>query len=287
MQNNTAENIRNMPTIFIFDCNSHFNRIYHTSLDNNGEPTTPTSKGSDGRYNFCIRRVKSLIQREMAFVRSLGFDNTHIVMVLDDPDENFRHEIFPDYKANRPDKPIQYTEQVEVLYEELISDGFPCLRIKGFEADDVIQTLGKKLSFKGVNVIVFSGDKDLMNMINVNTWLFNGKTNTLFDETAVLDKYGVKPSAMFDYLACVGDTADNVPGVRGVGGPTAAAILKNNTLQDYLDDPKILLGKKIKGAKSIMNNIINDREQILLSMELVKLKDDVPLKINFRDMVVK
>ena len=145
-----------------------------------------------------------------------------IAIVFDASGKNFRHEIYPEYKANRPPMPDELRGQLEPLFEAVEALGLPLLRVPGVEADDVIGTLARQASESGVKTLISTGDKDMAQLVDDRTTLVDTMKGVESDPAQVLAKFGVRPDQIIDYLALVGDSSDNIPGVPGVGPKTAA-----------------------------------------------------------------
>jgi len=146
----------------------------------------------------------------------------HFVVVFDAPGKTFRDEMYDDYKANRPPMPDELREQVDPLLEAIPAMGLPLLRINGVEADDVIGTLCRQARETGMDVLVSTGDKDMAQLVDDKVTLVNTMTGTILDREGVKKKFDVFPEQIIDYLALVGDSSDNIPGVPKVGAKTAA-----------------------------------------------------------------
>lgn len=274
------------PLLFAFDTNSHFARIYTKLAPNNKEPVGP-SACHRGEPVFCLKPLLKLIEREIREVNELGFTNSHIVFVFDHSGTNFRHEIYPNYKANRPPKPHSWARQLELAYEMLQAAGYTCLRVANVETDDVLATLGKVLSSHQIETILFTGDKDVMSCCNDFVSVYDGKQGRLIREPQAVERFGVPIGRLLDLLALVGDAADNVPGAPGIGMVTAQKILNHCTLEQALAAPELLCEIKLRGQDGIIKTLQKNVELIKLSRSLVDLKTDVGLGVNFKDMVRK
>lgn len=274
------------PTVYIFDMNSHFARIYSVKTAD-GVPTHTAAFDEEGRPIFCMNDLKSMVQKEMNIVRRAGFDNTHIVMVFDHKDKNFRHEMYDLYKASRPEKPEEWVIQESMMYDMFKGMGYPCLRVPGVEADDVIATLVTKLSKNGITSVMFTGDKDIASLCDENTLMFNGRTKTLMNAQDVHDKYGVPPASMIDFLAMLGDKVDNVPGIDGAGPKSAVLMANAFSIEEFVEQPDRVNDLGIRGAKRIWRFLVEFPEKALLAKALISLKKDVPLNVNLSDLKVK
>ena len=191
----------------LVDGSSYLYRAFHAmpSLTNSkGEPT--------GAMYGVINMLRSLLKE---------YDPEHIAVVFDAKGKTFRDDMYPEYKANRPPMPGELRQQIEPLHDAVRAMGLPLLIVDGVEADDVIGTLARQASAEGIPVLISTGDKDIAQLVDGNVTLINTMTNTTMDHDGVAEKFGVPPEKIIDYLALIGDTSDNVPGVPKVGPKTA------------------------------------------------------------------
>lgn len=194
------------------------------------------------------------------------YEPEHMVVVFDAPGKTFRDTLFPEYKANRPPMPDELRSQIEPLLDIIRAQGYPLLLIPDVEADDVIGTLAQNSTGQ---VIISTGDKDMAQLVNERVHLINTMSNTYSDPAGVVEKFGVTPERIRDYLALIGDKVDNVPGVEKVGPKTAVKWLDQyGSLQNIIDN-----ADKFKGK--IGENLRAAVEQLPLSYELVTIKCDV------------
>lgn len=196
-------------------------------------------------------------------------------VVFDGHGKNFRHEIYPDYKAHRPPVPEDLKAQLPLVRLAASALNFPILEKKGVEADDVIATIAKRLADKGEKVVVVSSDKDLMQLISDNVIMYDPMKSKYLDQAAVYEKFGVGPERVRDALTLIGDSADNIPGAPGIGPKSAADLINDiGTIYD-------ILGQTDKIKQDRRRKIIEENEeQIKLSYELVGLKYDIDVKVN-------
>lgn len=273
------------PFLYAFDVNAIFGRAFpHTDKRVKSGLVNPKDY-LDGNPVYALRETLRIIRSEVNAVERMGLPNTHIVMVCDHPGKNFRHDLFADYKFNRPPKSEERRYQESVLPEMLKAAGYPVLCIDGVEADDVLATLSTKLSSLGIGATVFTGDKDLMSLCNEHTTIYNGKVKKLIHEADVKSKFGVSGELVLDLLSLAGDSVDNVPGVKGISEKSAAELLTQMTLDDIINTPDKILATNLKLRKSICNNLKAAPETAILSRKLVALKCDVTLGMNFNEMV--
>ncbi len=209
---------------------------------------------------------------------------THIALMLDSRKPTFRHERYEDYKAHRPKMPDSLREQTGRVYEVLEALHIPMLQREGYEADDLIGTLAVRAAAEGMESIIYSGDKDFLQLVKPGIWtLAPGRNGEVASRTEqdVIDRIGVPPSQVIDLLALMGDSVDNVPGIPGVGPKTAINMLKAHTsvegIYEHLDSFK---GK----AKERLEQ---NRKEAFLSKELVVIDTDVPIECSWDDLIVK
>ena len=239
--------------LVLVDGSSYLYRAFHVPnlqrLTNSaGEPT--------GAVYGVLNMLHKLIGSE---------EPERIAIVFDASGKNFRHEIYPEYKANRPPMPDELRGQLEPLFEAVEALGLPLLRVSGVEADDVIGTLARQASESGVRTLISTGDKDMAQLVDDRTTLVDTMKGVERDPAKVLDKFGVRPDQIIDYLALVGDSSDNIPGVPGVGPKTAAKWLG---LYEHLDGISAH-ADEIKGK--VGENLRAHLEQLDLARELATI----------------
>lgn len=196
-----------------------------------------------------------------------------MVVVFDAKGKTFRHEMYPEYKANRPPMPEDLRQQIEPLHTLVEALGYPLLSIAGVEADDVIGTLAMRAAAAGQKVVISTGDKDMAQLVNERVSLVNTMSNTVMDEAGVIDKFGVKPDQIIDYLALMGDSSDNIPGVQKVGPKTAVKWLsKYDTLEQVIEHSNEIGGK-------VGENLAAALEQLPLSKQLATIDCNVDLAL--------
>ena len=199
-----------MPTLLLVDGSSYLYRAFHAMPDlrnSQGEPTGAIY----GVLNM-LRRLDSDYKAE---------DIAYKACVFDAKGKTFRDDWYPEYKATRPSMPDDLVRQIEPIHIGVVASGWPILMVDGVEADDVIGTLARQAAAQGIKVVVSTGDKDLAQLVDPHVTLVNTMSNEVLDEAGVLAKFGVPPARIVDYLALIGDTVDNVPGVSKVGPKTA------------------------------------------------------------------
>ena len=252
--------------IFIIDGSSYLYRAYHAM---------PPLTASSGQPTGAIKGVTNMLM-----TLKKDSEGSPIIVVFDAKGKTFRNDIYKDYKANRPPMPDDLREQLQPLKEIVRAIGFPLIEIAGVEADDVIATLVKIAKEKKFKTVISSLDKDLMQLVEdpIST-MMNTMTHQIFNEDKVLEKFGVKPSQIRDMLALTGDTSDNIPGVPKVGQKTAA-----KWLNEYGNIDEIKLNADhIKGV--VGENLRSSLGDLDRNVELVSLKNDVDLGIDFESML--
>lgn len=252
-----------MPLILV-DGSSYLYRAFHA---------LPPLNTSSGQPTGAIKGVISMLRRMQK-----DFPDSPMVVVFDAKGKTFRDELFEHYKAHRPPMPEDLRLQVEPIQEIVQAMGLPLLIIDGVEADDVIGTLAKEHSGNGGAVVISTGDKDMAQLVDLQVTLLNTMTNTRLDSAGVVEKFGVAPELIVDYLALVGDKSDNIPGVPGIGEKTALALLgalgNLDQIYSHLDEVAEL---GFRGAKNMPAKLAEHREQAYLSRSLATIKTDVAL----------
>ena len=243
--------------LLLVDGSSYLYRAFHALPDMRNAAGEPTS-AIYGVLNM-LRRLKK------------DYDADYSACVFDAKGKTFRDDWYPDYKATRPSMPTDLAQQIEPLHQAIRALGWPLLMIDGVEADDVIGTLAKMAEVEGLDTVISTGDKDMAQLVNPHVTLINTMSNETLDEAAVLAKFGVPPTRIVDYLALVGDTVDNVPGVEKVGPKTAVKLLAEYGTLDNL----MAHADTVKG--SVGDNLRRALDWLPMGHKLVTIKADVPL----------
>lgn len=239
------------------DGSSYLFRAYHAMPEfrnSKGEPT--------GAIYGVINMMRSLLA---------SYDTDNIVVVFDAKGKTFRNEMFKEYKANRSKTPPDLISQIAPIHQAITAMGLPILCIPGVEADDVIGTLSEQATKLKIPTVISTGDKDMAQLVNHYVSLINTMTDTTMDENGVIEKFGVRPDQIIDYLTLIGDTADNIPGVPKVGPKTAVKWLDEYKTVDAI----MASAEKIKGK--VGENLRDSLEFLPLSKKLVTIKCDVEL----------
>ncbi len=254
-------------SLLLVDGSSYFFRAFHA---------LPPLTNSKGQATGAIYGVVNMIKKLMAEVNP-----DYVGIVFDAKGKTFRDELYPLYKAHRPSMPAELSSQFPLLIDLLKAMGFPLLVIPGVEADDVIGTLAEQATALHMTTLISTGDKDLAQLVDAHVTLINTMSNQTLDNAKVYTKFGVHPNQMIDYLALVGDTSDNVPGIPNCGPKTAAKWLASyKTLDNLVAHADAITGK-------IGDHLRANLEQLALSKQLVTIKLDVKLPEKITDLTLK
>ena len=260
--------------LILVDGSSYLYRAYHAfpPLTNSaGEPT--------GAMYGVLNMLRSLI---------LQYQPTHAVVVFDAKGKTFRDELFEHYKSHRPPMPDDLRAQIEPLHAMVKAMGLPLMAVPGVEADDVIGTLAREAEKVGRPVLISTGDKDMAQLVTPGITLINTMTNTILGPDEVVTKYGVPPELIIDFLALMGDSSDNIPGVPGVGEKTAQALLQGlGGLDTLYAEPEKIAGLTFRGAKTMAAKLEQNKEVAYLSYQLATIKTDVELDLGCEDLLVE
>lgn len=255
------------PPIILVDGSSYLFRAFHAL------PPLTNSKGLATGAVYGVINMLNKLRDE--------YQPEHMAVVFDAKGKTFRNDLYKEYKAHRPPMPDELRDQIAPLHELVEALGYPMVVIPGVEADDVIGTYAKHATEESIDTLISTGDKDLAQLVNGHVTLINTMSNVVMDEAGVVDKFDVPPSAIIDYLALMGDTADNIPGVPKVGPKTAAKWLKQYETLDNL----VAHADEIKGkvGESLRDNL----EKLPLSKELTTIKCDVELDLGINDLAMR
>ncbi|WP_218768667.1 DNA polymerase I [Vibrio parahaemolyticus] len=251
--------------LILIDGSSYLYRAFHAypGTMSNGEIPTNAVYG-------VVNMLRSMMRQ---------FASERIAVVFDAKGKTFRDEMYSEYKANRPPMPDDLRCQIEPLHNVIRAMGLPLICVPGVEADDVIGTLAYQASQQGMPVLISTGDKDMAQLVDDNITLINTMTNVVMDREGVVEKFGIPPELIIDYLALMGDKVDNIPGVPGVGDKTATALLQGigglTKLYENLDDIAAL---GFRGSKTMAKKLVDNKDNAMLSYELATIKLDVELE---------
>ncbi|WP_285431418.1 DNA polymerase I [Pseudomonas sp. fls2-241-R2A-110] len=258
--------------LVLVDGSSYLYRAFHAL------PPLTTSRGlPTGAVKGVLNMLKSLRKQ---------YPDSPFAVVFDAKGETFRDEMFAEYKANRPSMPDDMRVQIEPLHQSVIALGFPLLCVEGVEADDVIGTLARSSAAADRPVVISTGDKDMAQLVDGHITLVNTMTGSALDVEGVKEKFGVAPEQIIDYLALMGDSSDNIPGVPGIGPKTASGLLVgvNGGLTELYANLDIVPTLPIRGAKTLPAKLEEHKEMAFLSYQLATIKIDVPLDISLDDL---
>ncbi len=244
----------------------------------------PLSRKSDGLPTGAVSGFCSMLFKLLEESRSDVSKNkpTHFAVIFDSARKNFRNEIYSDYKANRAEAPDDLAPQFEYIRKSVEAFNLPSVELLNYEADDLIATYAKKITEAGAKVTVISSDKDLMQLVSNKVKLFDPMKSKLIGEKEVVEKFGVKPTQVIDVQSLAGDSSDNVPGVPGIGIKTAAELInKYKTLENLLKKASEITQNKRREA------LLSNKDKAMISKQLVTLKNDVPLKDEATDFIIK
>lgn len=250
--------------LVLVDGSSFLYRAYHA---------LPPLSNSKGEPTGAIYGVANMLRKLLD-----TYDTPYFAVVFDAPGKTFRNDLFEQYKAQRPPMPDELKLQVTPLKQLIAAMGIPVLEEEGVEADDVIATLSKQAVEQGFDVVVATSDKDLAQLVSDHITLDNTMSETRLDVAGVIQKFGVPPARIVDFLALVGDTSDNIPGIPKVGPKTAAKWLNQYGSLDAL----IANAGEIKGK--VGENLRAHLEQLELSRRLATVHNDVPLPVKPEDL---
>lgn len=255
------------PTLFLIDGSSYIYRAFFA---------LPHLSNSSGMPTNAVYGFTSMLLKVINY-----YQPDYLAIVFDTPAPTFRHEVYQAYKANRPEMPDSLVPQIP--YIKAVVEGFniPALEKEGFEADDLIGTIAKTAEKKGMEVIIVTGDKDLLQLVNTHITVLDTMKDKRFDIKGVIERFGVEPEKATDFLGLVGDSSDNVPGVPGIGEKTALKLIK-----EYGDIATLLKNLEKVSPNKVRENLSKFGDQALLSKQLVTLDTKVPLEYKIEDFKV-
>ena len=253
-----------MPPFVLVDGSYFLFRAFHA---------LPPLTTSTGLHTNAIRGAISAIQKLMRRTQP-----THMAVIFDTPEPTFRHELSPIYKGDRPSMPEELSQQIPYLHALIKAQGIPLYSLPGAEADDIIGTLTKRALAEGHHVLISTGDKDMAQLVNEHVKLEDSFKERVLDEAGVLEKFGVHPHQIIDYLTLMGDASDGIMGVPGVGAKTAAKLLTEyGSLNNIIANVDQLKGK-------ISQNIKDNLENIKIDHQLASIVCDLDLALDWHDL---
>lgn len=260
--------------LVLVDGSSYLYRAFHAF-----PPLTNAAGEPTGAMYGVLNMLKSLISQVQP---------SHIAVVFDAKGKTFRDEMFEQYKSHRPPMPDDLRKQIQPLHDMIRALGIPLLVVEGIEADDVIGTLALQASRLGKKVLISTGDKDMAQLVDNNIMLINTMNNSLLDREGVIEKYGIPPELIIDYLALMGDSADNIPGVAGVGEKTALGLLQGiGSMAEIYANLEKVAELPIRGAKKLGEKLLAEKSNADLSYTLATIKTDVELNVTTDELLLR
>jgi DNA polymerase I len=257
--------------LVLVDGSSYLYRAYHA---------LPPLTNSKGMPTGAVKGVINMMRRLQK-----DYPQSTLVVVFDAKGKTFRDDMYSEYKANRPPMPDDLRLQIEPIHKIIKGMGLPMLIIDGVEADDVIGTLALQATAAKQPVVVSTGDKDIAQLVNEYITLVNTMTNSVLDRAGVIEKFGVPPELIIDYLALLGDKSDNIPGVPGVGEKTALGLLQGlgglDAIYSRLEE---VSGLEFRGAKNMAPKLQEHKDLAYLSYQLATIKTDVEMPQNISQL---
>ncbi len=246
-----------MPKLCLFDASGYLHRAYHAI------PPLTNSKGEPVNAIYGFSRMISKVLKEEK--------PEYLAVCFDTPAPTFRHEMSAEYKATRAETDSQLISQLPLAEELAVAWGLPCIKKDGVEADDVIATLAVQAEKAGMDVLILSGDKDILQLVSERVHVRDEIKKVEYDPAKVTERYGFGPSQLVDYLCLVGDKVDNVPGIAGVGEKTASKlIIENGSLEGIYKNLKA-------NPESLQKKLLDGKTRVFGNREMIYLKKDVPL----------
>src|SRR6201988_1952139 len=258
--------------VFLVDGSSYIFRAYHA--------LPPLNRKSDGLQ---VNAVLGFCNMLWKLLRDMKPEEqpTHLAVVFDKSEKTFRTEMYPDYKAHRPDPPDDLRPQFGLIHEAVRAFDIPCLEQLGFEADDLIATYARQACEVNATVTIVSSDKDLMQLVNDCVVMYDTMKDKRIGRAEVIERFGVPPEKVIEVQSLIGDSTDNVPGVPGIGVKTAAQLIG-----EYGDlEPLLARASEIKQEKR-RQSLIEHAENARISRKLVTLDDHVKLDVPIGDLAV-
>jgi len=254
-------------TIYLIDGTAYIHRAYHAIRGLANSKGLPTN----AIFGFTRMLIKLMEDRHPEYVG----------MFFDAKGPTFRHDLYPDYKANRPPMPDDMAVQIPYIKKVTAAFNLPIIEMQGYEADDLIGTLAQMAEKKGFTVVMITGDKDFMQLVTEKSTIWDPMKESATDLQTIRETYGIEPRQMIDVQGLSGDTADNVPGVPGIGQKTAVALIKT-----YNSMPQLYQKLDTVTKKKQRENLVTFKEQAFLSRTLVTINTEVPLTLDPADFKV-
>ncbi|WP_320151752.1 DNA polymerase I [uncultured Tolumonas sp.] len=261
------------PPLILIDGSSYLYRAFFASQQadlrtSNGEPT--------GAIRVVTNMLRSLLKQ---------YPDSIVAVVFDAKGKSFRNDMYAEYKAHRPPMPDDLRSQIEPIHQIITAMGLPLLVIDGVEADDVIGTLARQATESQIETLISTGDKDMAQLVSEHVTLMDTMKDQLTDRQGVIDKFGVPPELIVDYLALMGDSSDNIPGMAGVGDKTAVAVLQGvGSIDTIAAHPERVAELSFRGAKTFAAKFKEQEAMVRLSQQLATIKTDVELPVSLAEL---
>lgn len=261
------------PPLILIDGSSYLYRAFFASQQadlrtSNGEPT--------GAIRVVTNMLRSLLKQ---------YPDSIVAVVFDAKGKSFRNDMYAEYKAHRPPMPDDLRSQIEPIHQIITAMGLPLLVIDGVEADDVIGTLARQATESQIETLISTGDKDMAQLVSEHVTLMDTMKDQLTDRQGVIDKFGVPPELIVDYLALMGDSSDNIPGMAGVGDKTAVAVLQGvGSIDTIAAHPERVTELSFRGAKTFAAKFKEQEAMVRLSQQLATIKTDVELPLSLAEL---
>ncbi|MBW2583220.1 MAG: DNA polymerase I [Deltaproteobacteria bacterium] len=259
--------MENEKTIYLIDGTAYIHRAYHAIRDLTNSKGLPTN----AVFGFTRMLIKLMEDRSPQYIG----------MFFDAKGPTFRHDMYKEYKANRPPMPEDMAMQIPYIKEITAAFNLPIIELQGYEADDLIGTLARAAEKEGYEVIMVTGDKDFMQLVTDKAAIWDPMKENTIDLKTIREKFGIEPHQMIDVQGLSGDTADNVPGVPGIGQKTALDLIKTyHSMQQLYEKLETITKKKQR------ENLENFKDQAFLSRELVTIDTAVPVDVELAEFKV-
>jgi DNA polymerase-1 len=257
----------------LIDANAYIFRAFFGMPPMHAPDGTPVN----ATYGFLRTALKVMRERD-----------PEVVVAAFESGQSFRNQLYDEYKANRDEPPDDLIPQFDSARRTAAAVGIRCLEIDGYEADDVIGTMAGELRRDGYQVLMVTSDKDMAQLVGDGVLLYDAAKDRELDAEGVAAVFGVRPEQIVDYLALVGDSVDNIPGVRGIGPKTARALLAEfGSIEAMLADLERIVQLPIRGAGAVRDKIANAGEQLQLARELATIRRDVPHGLEARELLYR
>ena len=258
--------------LVLVDGSSYLYRAFHA---------LPALSNAKGQPTGAVKGVINMLRRLQK-----DYPGSQLAVIFDAKGKTFRSDLFEKYKANRPPMPGELRAQIEPIHEIVRAMGLPLLVVEGVEADDVIGTLARQAGQTGHPVVVSTGDKDMAQLVDEQVTLVNTMTETTLDRDGVIDKFGLPPELIIDFLALMGDKVDNIPGVAGVGEKTALALLQNlGGLDEIYENLDAVAELPVRGAGKLGEKLRANEDDARMSYLLATIKLDVELPFTIEQLL--